>query len=69
MSLERLSIIKEAGGLGFKKMREFNISMLAKQAWRLINNVNPLVTTFMKARYYPQTDFLNATIGQIPSMA
>lgn len=60
MSWERLCEPNEMGGLGFRQLREFNIAMLGKQAWRLINNANPLVTEIMKARYYPRTDFLNA---------
>lgn len=67
MSWERLCVVKEEGGLGFKKLRDFNIAMLAKQAWRLINNINPLVTQLMRARYFPNTDFLNAKIGVNPS--
>lgn len=58
MSWDRLCNVKEVGGLGFKKLRQFNIAMLAKQSWRLINNSNPLVTKLMQARYYPDTDFL-----------
>lgn len=42
--------MKEDGGLGFKRLKSFNVSMLAKQAWRLINNTNPLVTKLMQAR-------------------
>ncbi|KAL8120503.1 hypothetical protein AgCh_017618 [Apium graveolens] len=38
------------GGLGFKKLGEFNMAMLAKQGWRLLNNSNPLVTQLMNAR-------------------
>lgn len=55
------------GGLGFKDLKSFNIAILAKQCWRLINDSNPLVTRIMKARYYPNTDFLNAQIGENPS--
>ncbi|KAL8115417.1 hypothetical protein AgCh_022054 [Apium graveolens] len=63
MSWDRLCAIKDAGGLGFKKLREFNVAMLAKQAWRLINNVNPLVTKLIKAKYFPKSDFLDASLG------
>lgn len=59
--------VKETGGSGFRKLSEFNVAMLAKQAWRLINNVNPLVTAFIKAKYYAQTDFLNAIMRMNPS--
>lgn len=34
---------------------------------RLINNSNPLVTKLMKARYYPNSDFLGAKMGSNPS--
>lgn len=32
LSWDKLCEVKEAGGLGFKKLREFNVAMLAKQA-------------------------------------
>ena len=41
--------------------------MLAKQSWRLMVECNPLVSQFMKARYYPKSDFLNASLGSNPS--
>lgn len=34
MSWDRLCDVRVGGGLSFKKLRDFNISMLAKQAWR-----------------------------------
>ena len=67
MAWDRLCTVKEAGGLGFKNLRQFNVAMLAKQGWRFVNNSNPLVTNIMKARYFPNTDFLNATLGDNPS--
>lgn len=66
MSWERMCIVKQTGGLGFKDMRMFNIAMLAKQGYRLLNNLNPLVKSIMKAKY-SHTDFLNAKLGENPS--
>ncbi|KAL8113024.1 hypothetical protein AgCh_020371 [Apium graveolens] len=66
-SWKRLCAVKEGGGLGMKELYKFNIAMLAKQGWRLVNNVNPLVSSLMKARYYPKEDFLNAAMGSNPS--
>lgn len=63
MLWERLCAFKEDGGLGFKKLRSFNVKMLAKQACRIITNANPLVTSLMRARYFPHKYFLNASIG------
>ncbi|KAL8108548.1 hypothetical protein AgCh_024858 [Apium graveolens] len=57
----------EDGGLGFKKLREFNVAMLAKQAWRIVNEVNPLVTKVMRARYFAGSNFLEAKLGNNPS--
>ncbi|XP_074323405.1 putative mitochondrial protein AtMg00310 [Apium graveolens] len=67
LSWDRLCESKEGGGFGFKKLRDFNISMLAKQGWRFINNSNPLVTSLMRAKYFPGSDFLNAELGDNPS--
>lgn len=67
MSWERLCTVKEEGGLGFKSLRSFNIAMIAKQAWRLITGLNPLVTRLMQARYFPDSDFFNAKMGSNPS--
>lgn len=67
ISWEKLSTSKMIGGLGVRSLHNFNISMLAKQGWRLLNNCNPLVSAIMKAKYYPHVDFLNAEIGGSPS--
>lgn len=48
-------------------MRNVNVSLLAKQGWRLLNNDNPLVTACLKAKYYPNGDFLTAQLGTNPS--
>lgn len=66
-SWEKLSVSNMGGGLGVKNLKNFNISILAKQGWKLLNNSNPLVSAIMKAKYYPKTDFLNAEIGESPS--
>ncbi|KAL8156414.1 hypothetical protein AgCh_001488 [Apium graveolens] len=67
LSWDRMCTIKEEGGLGFRKLNEFNIAMLAKQSWRLMVESNPLVSKLMKARYYPNSNFLNASLGSNPS--
>ncbi|KAL8126011.1 hypothetical protein AgCh_013344 [Apium graveolens] len=67
LSWERMCTAKEGGGLGFKELNKFNIAMLAKQGWRLLNNQNPLVTSIMKAKYFPNCDFLQAKLGVNPS--
>lgn len=67
LAWDKVCDVKEEGGFVFRKLVEFNLAMLAKQAWRLINNVNPLVTQLMKTKYYPRSDFLQALVGENPS--
>ncbi|XP_019184990.1 PREDICTED: uncharacterized protein LOC109179969 [Ipomoea nil] len=67
MSWSRMCERKVDGGLRFKKFSRFNIALLAKQGWRLLKNPNSLVAHLYKARYYPNTDFMNAKLGVNPS--
>lgn len=60
--------LKEAGGLGFRKLDKFNIALLAKQAWRLINYPDSLIGRVLKAKYYPNACFLTAPLGNLPSL-
>lgn len=41
--------------------------MVMKQGWRLLINENRLVTSIMKACYFPSYEFLDAKIGNNPS--
>ncbi|CAH9124076.1 unnamed protein product [Cuscuta epithymum] len=58
-----LCVPKRQGGLGFRRLREFNVAMLAK----LIKEPNSLVGRILKSRYYPNTDFFGAKVGANPS--
>ncbi|XP_019167556.1 PREDICTED: uncharacterized protein LOC109163258 [Ipomoea nil] len=64
---DKLCIPKKYGGLGFKDLRAFNLAMLGKQAWRFLTEPTTLVARIYKARYYPTTTFIDATIGNNPS--
>ncbi|XP_062089022.1 uncharacterized protein LOC133795584 [Humulus lupulus] len=66
-SWSRLSKPKESGGLGFRSLYDFNLALLGKQGWRLLQQPQTLVSRLYKARYYPHTSFLSATIGGSPS--
>ncbi|XP_074346113.1 uncharacterized protein LOC141684875 [Apium graveolens] len=63
------AISGQCGGLGMRETRKFNLSMLAKQGWWLLKETNSLVSAIMKAKYYPNFSFLNATVGTNPSYA
>lgn len=68
LAWDRICAVKEDVGLGFRKLAEFNRAILANQAWRLLNGVNPLVTRLMQVKYYPGTDFIHASLGETQAM-
>ncbi|XP_062085599.1 uncharacterized protein LOC133791697 [Humulus lupulus] len=67
MSWDRLAAPKDEGGMGFRHLHDFNLAMLAKQGWRLLCKPDSLVGRVFKARYFPNSDFLSADLGQNPS--
>ncbi|KAL6511826.1 hypothetical protein OROGR_021423 [Orobanche gracilis] len=54
---------KSLGGLGFKRLSQFNISLLGKQGWRLLTCPNALFTRVFKAPYFRESGFLEAVLG------
>lgn len=58
---------KSMGGLGFRKMDEFNRALLANQFWRLVQNPTSLAAKVLKGRYFRHGDIMNAGIGNNPS--
>uniref|UniRef100_A0A803Q977 Endonuclease/exonuclease/phosphatase domain-containing protein n=1 Tax=Cannabis sativa TaxID=3483 RepID=A0A803Q977_CANSA len=66
-SWKRLCQHKHVGGLGFRDLRDYNLSFLGKQGWRLLTKKDTLVERIYKARYYPNGSFLQAELGQNPS--
>ena len=51
---------KSEGGMGFKDLKEFNLALLVKQGWRILENPNSLVYRVYKAKYFAKESFLNA---------
>ncbi|XP_042974644.1 uncharacterized protein LOC122306276 [Carya illinoinensis] len=58
---------KATGGLGFRDLENFNLALLAKQGWRLVQYPNSLATQVLKVKYHPQHDFFQAKVGNRPS--
>ncbi|GLU13484.1 hypothetical protein SLE2022_301180 [Rubroshorea leprosula] len=69
VSWNQLSKSKHVGGMGFKDLYCFNLAMLARQAWRLLQNPNALWVRVLKSLYFPNSSFLTARKGSHPSWA
>lgn len=63
---DKLTLHKSLGGLRFRNMVAFSLSMLDKQSWKLLTSLNYLLTQILKARQFSQRDFLYASLGHNP---
>ncbi|KAA3477682.1 reverse transcriptase-like protein [Gossypium australe] len=51
---------KGMGGIGLRNMRLFNIALLGRQVWRLINNKESLYFKVLSSKYFPDGNIFNA---------
>ena len=58
---------KDKARMGFRDIHAFNLAMLAKQAWRLIQGEPSLFFRMYKARYFPYSSFMEEELGSNPS--
>lgn len=65
--MEIMCFPKKFGGMGFRRINEFNIALLEKQIWRVLIVPQFFVARFLKAIYFPQSSILNAGVGNNPS--
>ena len=49
----KLYFPKNDGGMGFRDFHSFNLVMLVKQVWTLINDPGSLCARVLRAKYYP----------------
>ena len=69
VSWEKLCKPKAKGSMGYRDLKAFNLALLAKQGWRILQQLNSLVHRVYKAKYFAKESFLNAQVGRRPSYA
>lgn len=57
---EILTTMKKEGGMGFKEFELMNSALLAKQAWRMLQDPDSLWCSVLKAKYFQNLDFSKA---------
>ena len=67
VSWEAMTQPKAMGGLGFKDFELFNLAMLEKQGWRILQQPNSLSARILKSVYFPDSTILQAELGSLPS--
>jgi hypothetical protein len=67
VALEDMTKPKYAGDLGFRDIEMFNLALLGKQAWRILQKPDSLSARILKAVYFSDGDFLDAEVGASPS--
>jgi hypothetical protein len=47
--------------MGFRNLEMFNLALLGKHGWRFITHPDSLCARIMKTKYFPDTEFMQAT--------
>jgi hypothetical protein len=69
MKWSKIGMAKDRGGMGIRDLVNFNMALLAKQCWQLLKSLDSLTAKIIKAKYYPNSSFLEAKLGSKPSFA
>ncbi|KAK4394018.1 putative mitochondrial protein [Sesamum angolense] len=67
ISWNRLCASKLEWGLGFRQLDNFNLAMLAKQFWRIMQHPEGLLSRVLKERYFPTGNVFSTSLGTRPS--
>lgn len=69
LKLDEMIKSKLVGGMGFRDLALFNDSLLTKQSWRFLHNIDPLFYKVFKARFYPNCSIIKAKDSRSASYA
>lgn len=67
ISWKRLGVAKQQEGMGFRDIEGFNLALLAKQGWRILQYPDSLVATILREKYFASDSFCTASVGNQPS--
>lgn len=67
MSWNNMCFPKKHGGIGFKRIQQFNLAMLGKQARRILTEPYSFIARLLKARYFLRCNFGETRLGNNPS--
>jgi hypothetical protein len=62
ISWKRLGVAKQQGGMGFRDIEAFNLALLAKQGWRILQYPGSLVATILREKYFTSDSFCTASV-------
>ncbi|XP_056863970.1 uncharacterized protein LOC108850387 [Raphanus sativus] len=67
ISYEALSHHKDSGGLGLRDIQDFNVAMLAKNSWRILQNPGCLLARLLCGKYCHNASLLTVTCSSSAS--
>jgi hypothetical protein len=59
-SWSSICLSREVGGLGFRWMHEFNLSLIAKLVWKLLSNADCLLVKQLQNKYIKYGNFISS---------
>jgi hypothetical protein len=66
-SLSSICLPKHEGGLGFRRMHAFNLSLITKLGWKMISNIDCLWVRQLQNKYIKYGDFLCSPVSSSAS--
>lgn len=67
VSWQKMTLSRNAGGLGFREIEQFNDALLAKLAWRIIKFPQSLLAQTLTGKYCHSSPFLESAAPSICS--
>lgn len=61
---ENICLPKSEDRMGFKDLKGFNLALLAKQGWWIIQTPDSLLHRVFKAKYFARRTFMEAKLGK-----